>query len=76
MPFSYYARLTRSQQAVYRRSDEIAAVRLAQPTALHPAVTALTSALATEDRAQHTADHQTAESTRDRTSRDRSTERS
>jgi hypothetical protein len=52
MPFSYYARLTRSQQAVYRRSDEIAEVRLAQPTALHPAVTALTSALATEDRAE------------------------
>ena len=50
MPFSYYARLTRSQQAVYRKSDEIAAVRLPQPAALHPAVTALTTALASEDR--------------------------
>jgi hypothetical protein len=50
MPFSYYARLTRSQQAVYRKSDEIAEVRLAQPAALHPAVTALTTALASEDR--------------------------
>ena len=52
MPFSYYARLTRSQQAVYRKSDEIAEVRLPQPAALHPAVTALTTALASEDR-QH-----------------------
>src|SRR6266850_5179989 len=50
MPFSYYARLTRSQQAVYRKSDEIAEVRLPQPAALHPAVTALTAALASEDR--------------------------
>ena len=50
MPFSYYARLTRSQQAVYRKSDEIVEVRLPQPAALHPAVTALTTALASEDR--------------------------
>ncbi len=52
MPFSYYARLTRAQQAVYRKSDEITEVRLPQPAALQPAVTALTTALATEDRAQ------------------------
>jgi DinB superfamily len=52
MPFSYYTRLTRSQQAVYRKSDEIAEVRLPQPAALHPAVTALTTALASEDRPQ------------------------
>ncbi len=52
MPFSYYARLTRSQQAVYRKSDEITVVSLPRPAALHPAVTALTTALATEDRAQ------------------------
>jgi len=52
MPFSYYARLTRSQQAVYRKSDEIVSVRLPKPAALHPAVTALTAALATEERAQ------------------------
>jgi hypothetical protein len=50
MPFSYYARLTRSQQAVYRKSDEIVEVRLPNPAALHPAVTALTTTLATEDR--------------------------
>jgi hypothetical protein len=52
MPFSYYARLTRSQQAIYRKSDEIAEVRLPNPAALHPGVTALTTALATEDRGQ------------------------
>jgi DinB superfamily len=52
MPFSYYARLSRSQQAIYRKSDEIVEVRLPQPAALHPAVAALTTALATEDRAQ------------------------
>jgi hypothetical protein len=52
MPFSYYARLTRAQQAVYRKSDEIAQVRLPQPAALQPAVTALSTALATEDRGQ------------------------
>jgi hypothetical protein len=52
MPFSYYARLSRPQQAVYRKSDEIVEVRLPQPAALHPAVAALTAALATEDRAR------------------------
>jgi hypothetical protein len=51
MPFSYYARLSRAQQAVYRKSDEVVEVRLPQPGALQPAVTALTTALATEDRA-------------------------
>lgn len=52
MPFAYYARLTRSQQAIYRKSDEIVAVRLPQPTALQPAVSALGTALAAEDRAR------------------------
>ena len=50
MPFSYYARLSRSQQAVYRQSDEIAEVRLPRPDALHPMVEGLTTALASEDR--------------------------
>jgi hypothetical protein len=50
MPFAYYARLTRSQQAIYRKSDEIVEVRLPEPAALHPAVGALAEALATEDR--------------------------
>jgi DinB superfamily len=52
MPFAYYARLTRSQQAIYRKSDEIAEVRLPRPAALHPVVSALDAALATEDRAR------------------------
>jgi hypothetical protein len=51
MPFSYYARLSRSQQAVYRTSDEVTSVPLPDPAALHPAVEALTVALASEDRA-------------------------
>src|SRR4030095_14717605 len=50
MPFSYYARLTRSQQAVYRKSDEIAEVRLPRPDALYPMVECLTGAAASEDR--------------------------
>ena len=49
-PFAYYARLSRSQQAVYRRSDEITVVRLSQPPALHPLVAALEEALTTESR--------------------------
>ena len=52
MPFSYYARLTRAQQAVYRKSDEITEVRLPRPAALQPAVTTLTTALTSEDRGQ------------------------
>jgi hypothetical protein len=51
MPFAYYARLNRSQQAIYRRSDGIAEVLLREPEALHPLVTALAGALTTEDRA-------------------------
>src|SRR5919106_3197326 len=50
MPFAYYARLSRSQQAIYRRSDEVPEVRLPRPAALQPAVSALTAALATEER--------------------------
>jgi hypothetical protein len=50
MPFAYYARLSRSQQAVYRRSDRIAEVPLRQPEALHPLVAALEGALTGEDR--------------------------
>ena len=50
MPFAYYARLTRAQQAVYRKSDGITDVRLARPAELHPLVGALDAALRTEDR--------------------------
>jgi hypothetical protein len=51
MPFAYYARLSRAGQAVYRKSDEITAVRLPDPGALRLAVEGLSAALASEDRA-------------------------
>jgi hypothetical protein len=51
MPFAYYARLNRSQQAIYRRSDGITELPLPHPEALHPLVAALQGALAQEDRA-------------------------
>jgi hypothetical protein len=50
MPFAYYARLTRVQQSIYRKSDEVTAIRLARPTDLHPLVAALETALAAEER--------------------------
>src|SRR5712692_2906563 len=59
MLFAYYARLTRAQQAVYRKSDGITDVRLQRPTDLHPLVGALDTALRAEDRAetQRATDH-------------------
>ena len=51
MPFAYYARLNRAQQAVYRRSDGIVEVSLPRPESLQPMVAALERALGTEDRA-------------------------
>ena len=50
-PFAYYGRLTRSQQAVYRKSDALVEIRLEDPTALYPRVAALEAALHTEERA-------------------------
>jgi hypothetical protein len=50
VPFAYYARLSRSQQAVYRKSDGIVEVPLRQPEMLHPLVTMLEQALVREDR--------------------------
>src|SRR5688572_13981247 len=52
MPFAYYARLNRAQQAVYRKSDAITEVRLSRPAELHPLVGALDVALRGEDRAE------------------------
>jgi hypothetical protein len=49
--FAYYARLSRAQQAVYRKSDEVTAIRLPRPGDLVPCVEALGVALAAEDRA-------------------------
>jgi len=51
VPFAYYARLTRSQQAVYRKSDALIEIRLENPAALRPRVAALELALNTEERA-------------------------
>ena len=51
MPFSYYKKLSRAQQAVYRKSDSIVEVRLPRPAELHPLVADLEAALASEDRA-------------------------
>jgi DinB family protein len=51
VPFAYYARLTRSQQAVYRKSDALIEIRLENPAALRPRVAALEGALNTEERA-------------------------
>jgi hypothetical protein len=51
MPFSYYARLSRAQQAIYRKSDEITEVRLPRPEDLHPLVEDLAGALSSENRA-------------------------
>ncbi len=50
MPFAYYARLTRAQQRVYRRSDQIGAVPLGGAAACRPLVDAVGRALAAEDR--------------------------
>jgi len=50
MVFAYYSRLTRSQQRIYRQSDEIGTISLAQPAALHPLVEELSEALKNEDR--------------------------
>src|SRR5437879_7696781 len=50
VPFAYYARLSRSQQAVYRKSDAIVEIRLEDPAALHASVAALDAALRTEER--------------------------
>jgi hypothetical protein len=49
MPFAYYARLTRRQQAVYRRSDAVGSIPVPGIAALEPAVAALEAALRRDD---------------------------
>src|SRR4051812_41196319 len=51
MPFAYYKNLSRTQQAIHRKSDSIVDVRLPRPADLQPLVAALERALASEDRA-------------------------
>jgi len=50
VPFSYYARLSRAQQAVYRKSDAITELRLPRPEVLWPLVEDVAAALAAERR--------------------------
>lgn len=50
MPFAYYRRLSRAQQRVYKKSDEVAAVRLPGARELRPLVDALAAALDAGDR--------------------------
>ncbi len=52
MPFAYYDRLTRSQQRVYRQSDDFPSVSIPGGAELHPLVEAVAQALAAGDRAQ------------------------
>ncbi len=49
MPFSYYDRLSRRDQAIYRESDAVAAIPLRGARELAPAVEALRAALARDD---------------------------
>jgi len=51
MPFSYYARLPRAQQAIYRRSDAITEIRLPQAERFAAAIDAVEAALLADDRA-------------------------
>lgn len=50
MVFSYYARLSRRRQAIYRRSDAVESVPLPAPERLQPLVAGLEQALRTEKR--------------------------
>jgi uncharacterized damage-inducible protein DinB len=51
VPFAYYTKLSRAAQAVYRKSDAVAEIRLPIPAALRPRVEAVELALLSEDRA-------------------------
>jgi hypothetical protein len=50
MVFAYYNRLTRPQQRIYQRSDEVSIIPLPHPAPLHPLVDELAEALKREDR--------------------------
>ena len=50
MPFAYFERLTRRQQAIYLRSDAIQAMPLGRPEPLRPLVAQLGRALESGDR--------------------------
>lgn len=52
MPFSYYARLSRKDQGIYRASDLVAKVELPNPRRLARAIAQIREALADEARAE------------------------
>ena len=52
MPFAYYDRLTRAQQRVYRRSDDIASVSIPRADELRPLIEAVAETLAEGYRAR------------------------
>jgi hypothetical protein len=52
LPFAYYARLSKPDQATYRASDAVPALRLTDPAALRPDVDALRAALVRDDAAE------------------------
>jgi len=51
MVFSYYNRLNAAQKKVYRKSDDIHTVPLANASGLHPFIIELAASLEHEDRA-------------------------
>lgn len=51
MIFAYYNKLSKRNQAVYRRSDGLSEVKLGKPGALRPGIPILQKALENEDRA-------------------------
>src|SRR5947209_5035435 len=51
MPFGYYKRLSRADKAIYRRSEEVKAIRLPMPVELQAAAAALQAALQADQRA-------------------------
>ena len=50
MPFDYYNRLSKRNQAIYRQSDRLTDVTLKMPQALQPGIPILRQALADDDR--------------------------
>lgn len=50
MPFDYYQRLSKRNQAIYRQSDKLTEIALKQPQALQPGVPVLQQALVDDDR--------------------------
>lgn len=50
MPFEYYRRLGRTDKATYRKSDDVIALKLPDPAALQPAISAIGKGLEADDR--------------------------